>query len=210
MVNPNPYDYDAALRAQTAGLVLAGGRGARMQETDKGLLLLREEPMVAHVVRRLAPHVATVLISANRNQDQYARYGITLPDDESLGSWQGPLVGLASGLAVWSGKWLVAAPCDSPFLPELFAPKLMSAALARQAPLAVACSQGRRHAVCMAVCTGMLPDLLDYLRGGNRKVALWQDRVGGVEVDFSDTPDAFMNINTPDDLAQAAARHDNQ
>ena len=37
------------------GLVLAGGLGRRMGGVDKGLQDFRDEPMVAHVVRRLAP-----------------------------------------------------------------------------------------------------------------------------------------------------------
>lgn len=210
MADQNPSVYDAAVRAQTAGLVLAGGRGARMHAVDKGLQSLQGEPLVAHVVRRLSPYVAKVFVSANRNQEVYAAYGAVVSDDAGLGAFQGPLAGLASGLAAWSGQWLVTAPCDSPFLPEHLAGRLVSAAQAAQAPLAVATCGGRRQAVCMAVHTALLPDLMDYLRGADRKVALLQDRVGGIEVDFSDTPQAFININTLDELAQAATRYDNQ
>ena len=210
MADQTPSDYDAAVRAQTAGLVLAGGRGARMHEVDKGLQPLHGEPLVAHVVRRLSPYVAKMFVSANRNQKVYSAYGAIVSDDAGLGAFQGPLAGLASGLAAWSGQWLVTAPCDSPCLPEYLAGRLVSAAQAAQAQLAVAACGGRRQAVCMAVQTALLPDLLDYLRGADRKVALWQDRVGGIEVDFSNTPQAFININTLDELAQAATRYDNQ
>ena len=48
------------------------------------------------------------------------------------------------------------------------------------------------------------PGLLAYLQGGDRKVGLWQARTGAVQALFDDAPPhAFMNVNTPEDLAQA-------
>lgn len=185
------------------GLILAGGRGARMGEADKGWLMLAGQPLVAHVARRLAPQVRALLISANRNTGRYAEYGRVLADDPVFGDWSGPLAGVLAGLRAWPGEWLVVAPCDTPFLPLDMAARLIAAAQARQAPLAVARAAGQRHSVCMAVRTSLQDDLRDYLRGGDRKVGLWQSRVGGIEVDFDDAPDAFLNINTPDDLAAA-------
>jgi molybdopterin-guanine dinucleotide biosynthesis protein A len=185
------------------GLILAGGRGARMQEADKGLLMLAGQPLVAHVARRLAPQVQSLLISANRNIERYAQYGQVLRDDPVFGAWSGPLSGVAAGLRAWPGPWLVVTPCDAPFVPHDMAVRLVAAAQARGAPLAVARAAGRRHSVCMALRTSLADDLHDYLQGGDRKVELWQARVGGVEVDFDDASDAFLNLNTPDDLSAA-------
>jgi molybdopterin molybdotransferase len=50
------------------GLILAGGRGTRMGRVDKGLQPFRSSTLAAHALQRLAPQVATVAISANRNQ----------------------------------------------------------------------------------------------------------------------------------------------
>ncbi|UCE31022.1 MAG: NTP transferase domain-containing protein, partial [Burkholderiales bacterium] len=61
------------------GLVLAGGLGRRMSPDghgiDKGLVPFRGRPMVAHVIERLEPQVATVLINANRNAEAYRAFG---------------------------------------------------------------------------------------------------------------------------------------
>ena len=54
-----------------------------------------------------------------------------------------------------------------------------------------------------ALRTSLADDLRDYLRGGDRKVDLWQARVGGVEVGFDDAAQGFLNINTPEDLSAA-------
>lgn len=51
------------------GLLLAGGRGTRMGGVDKGLQPLRGEPLALHVLRRLAPQVDALVISANRHEN---------------------------------------------------------------------------------------------------------------------------------------------
>ena len=50
-----------------SGIILAGGLGRRMGGVDKGLQVLRGKPMVQHVIERLAPQVAEILINANQN-----------------------------------------------------------------------------------------------------------------------------------------------
>jgi molybdopterin-guanine dinucleotide biosynthesis protein A len=39
------------------------------------------------------------------------------------------------------------------------------------------------------------------LQQGNRRVSDWQKSLAYVEVDFSDRAQAFINLNTADDLA---------
>ncbi|HEY9318728.1 MAG TPA: molybdenum cofactor guanylyltransferase MobA [Achromobacter sp.] len=201
----------ASPRERIAGLILAGGQGSRMNQQDKGLVLLRGQPLVAHVADRLAPQVGRLIVSANRHQDRYAQYGQVVEDGEpALGAFQGPLLGIAAGLAAAAqDDWLVVAPCDTPFLPADLAARLIGTARSARAPLAYAAANGQRHSACMAVRTSLLPDLRAYLLGGDRKVGLWQARAGGVETCFDDTPDAFMNVNTPEELA-AAERYASQ
>jgi molybdopterin-guanine dinucleotide biosynthesis protein A len=196
---------EAPVSKGIAGLILAGGQGARMNGQDKGLVALRGEPMVAHVARRLAPQVSRLIISANRHLDLYDRYGEVVRDGEAdLGAWQGPLLGIAAGLAAARQEaWLVVAPCDTPFLPTDLAARLVRAAESANAPMAYAMAGGQRHSACMALRTSLLPGLLAYLRAGDRKVGLWQAKTGAVEACFDDAPDAFMNVNTPDELARA-------
>lgn len=176
-----------------------------MGHQDKGLIPFHGEPLVAHVARRLAPQVGRLIISANRHLDRYAQYGQVVADGEpELGAYQGPLLGIAAGLAAAADDdWLVVAPCDTPLLPADLAARLIAAAVAADAPLAYAVAQGQRHSACMALRPALLPALRDYLLAGDRKVGLWQARMHGVEARFDDAPEAFVNINTPDELAAA-------
>ncbi|HEX7634835.1 MAG TPA: NTP transferase domain-containing protein, partial [Noviherbaspirillum sp.] len=57
--------------SQITGLILAGGRGVRMGGVDKGLQPFRGQPMVSHVIARLAPQVGSLMINANLNLESY-------------------------------------------------------------------------------------------------------------------------------------------
>jgi molybdopterin-guanine dinucleotide biosynthesis protein A len=202
---PARAGHDVLETPRIAGLILAGGRGSRMGDADKGCVLLRGRPMVEHVAARFAPQVGALLISANRNLERYSEYGKVVADDPAHGEWQGPLAGVAAGLVASRCPWIATAPCDVPFLPPDMVARLCGA-LRAQGPgvlLSVASSGGKRQPVCMLLSRELLPDLLRYLAEGGRKVEAWQSRIGCVEVPFDDQPDAFMNVNTARELADA-------
>ncbi|MEO6268787.1 MAG: NTP transferase domain-containing protein, partial [Lautropia sp.] len=91
------------------GLVLAGGLARRMQSTgsevDKGLVILRGKPMIAHVIERLVPQVGRLLINANRNQEHYREFGHAVVPD-SVAGYAGPLAGLHAGLGAAGTSWV--------------------------------------------------------------------------------------------------------
>lgn len=190
------------MRETLTGLILAGGQGLRMGARDKGLLAWRGQPLVAHACAGLRPQVDGLLISANRNLADYAAYGTVVPDDPALGNYQGPLAGVASALPVAPAGWVLTWACDMPRVPADLASRLLRAAHAAHAPLAVAATQGRWQPVCMLADTTLLPGLLDYLSRGERRVQGWLRAAGAVAVDFDDQAEAFDNLNTPEDLAR--------
>ena len=53
------------------GGILAGGQATRMGGADKGLQILHGQPLYRHIAQKLAPQVDSILISANRNLEQY-------------------------------------------------------------------------------------------------------------------------------------------
>ena len=197
--------------AAITGLILAGGRGSRMGHIDKGLQPFKGLPLAAHAIARLTPQVGPLALNVNRNQEQYASFGLPLWPD-LLPDFAGPLAGLQTGLSHCTTPYLLCVPCDSPLLPLHLAARLSSALEENGADLALASSDrehdGRdnrpghqRHPVFCLLKTALLPRLDDYLRGGGRKMETWIDTLASVDVYFGDsTP--FSNINTLQQLQQ--------
>ena len=181
------------------GLVLAGGLGRRMGGVDKGLSLLDGETMVEHILRRLAPQVGRLVINANQNHDVYAGFGHPVISDRIEGH-AGPLAGLEAGLAACTTPYLLAVPCDSPFLPADLVSRLAAALTAHKASIAVARTGEQLHPVVSLLRSDELPDLQAFIHAGGRRMEAWLKRLCWVPCPFDDCPEAFANINTPDEL----------
>ena len=187
------------------GVVLAGGQGSRMGGVDKGLQPFRGRPMVAHAVERLAPQVDELLINANRNPEAYQRFGHRVIADEIEG-FAGPLAGFERGLAHASGDLVVTVPCDSPFLPADLVARLRAALEREGADLAVAKTGDQAHPVFSLMKRDVHESLRQFLSSGQRKIDKWYAALRVVEVAFDDEADAFLNINTREELASLEPR----
>lgn len=187
------------------GLILAGGLGSRMGGQDKGLVELAGQPMVKHVLERLAPQVHQLMINANRNAAAYAQFSPWVVADR-LAGFVGPLAGLDAALhdPALEGDWVLTCPCDSPFLPLDLAPRLLAAALAGNADVAMASVGGQPEPAFLLAHRGVAPSLAAFLEGGGRQIRRWVAETQHVVVDFSDCAGAFCNINTPEELARQA------
>lgn len=181
----------------TAALVLAGGRATRMGGGDKPLLAVAGRPMIARIIAALDGPVA---ISANGDAARFSVFGLPVLAD-GVFAGEGPLAGVLAGLEWAAGLGagtLLTVPGDTPFIP-----RGLAAALA-PAP-ACAASNGRLHplvALWPVRCRDELRRLLSA--AGRRDVAHFAQSIGMRRVDFPVAKwDAFMNVNTPDDLTVA-------
>jgi molybdopterin-guanine dinucleotide biosynthesis protein A len=181
------------------GLILAGGRGSRMGSVDKGLQLFKGKPMVAHVLARLQPQVDEILINANRNINDYEKFGFRIIPD-AIDGFAGPLAGLHIGMTHASHPLVATVPCDSPFLPLDLITRLFAAMQKSNADLAVAKTFDQPHPVFCLVKTSLAPHLQIFLRSGQRKIDKWYATLSVVEVQFDDEEAAFSNINTIEEL----------
>lgn len=181
------------------GLVLAGGLGRRMGGVDKGLSLLDGEPLVEHIIRRLAPQVGRLIINANQNHDIYAGFGYPVVGDRIEGH-AGPLAGLEAGLAACTTPYLLTVPCDSPFLPADLVSRLAACLTAHKASIAVARTGEQLHPVFSLIRSDELPELQAFINAGGRRMEAWLRRLCWAPCPFDDCPEAFANINTPDEL----------
>lgn len=168
-------------------------------------MLLQNKPLVAHVIDRLKPQVDEILINANREISQYQAFNLPVLQDEQP-DFIGPLAGFYAGLQHAKHAFLLTVPCDSPLLPLNLATRLMQTLNTHDAQIAVATSDGDAHPVFCLCKKEVLPSLQSFIAQGGRKVSAWQKSLRYVEVDFTDCSDAFVNLNTIEELADLALK----
>ena len=194
-------------RAEITGLVLAGGRGARMGGVDKGLQNHLGTPLALHALLRLGPQVGEVMINANRNLGAYESMGVPVWPD-TLPDYAGPLAGFLTGLERCETPYMVTVPCDSPRFPLDLVERLADGLDSQQAEIALAATREgeatRVHPVFCLMTTSLLESLVRFTQGGQRKIDRWTAQHRCVEVVFDDAA-AFANANTASELRQLQA-----
>lgn len=193
MADAMPYP-----RHDVTGVVLAGGRGKRMGGVDKGLVDLHGRPMVMHVIDTLRPQVGRILINANRNTDKYEALGYEVISD-IVGDYFGPLAGMASAMQAASTTYVLTVPCDSPLIDDDLAERLYQALAHENADVSVAHDGERMHPVFALLKRDLLPSLQSYLQSGGRKIDRWLNQHRLAVAYFRDKPEAFLNVNNPED-----------
>lgn len=194
-----------APQQQISGIILAGGQGARFGGADKGLILLKGTPLVSHVAARLAPQVHHLIISANRNLDQYSELGYSVIKDEH-GPYLGPLAGIAAALATITTELALVVPCDTPFLPRNLCQRLYTALQTERADIAIAHDGQQLQHMCVLMRRTLLDSLNHELALNHLKVHTWMRQQHHCVVEFADQAGAFININSSDELADAETR----
>lgn len=194
--------------ASIGALVLAGGRSRRFGGEDKGLIVLRGQPLVAWVLFRLRAQVEERVLSVNRNLSVYAAMGQVVRD--TLPGHLGPLAGIHTAGPRLRSEWVLTVPCDTPFLPLDLASRLLVGARQAGVDAVYAADEAQAHYGVMLIRRARVGEIEVFLTAGGHRVQDWLARVHAQPVRFRDDPHAFLNINTPEDLARAerlAARY---
>jgi molybdopterin-guanine dinucleotide biosynthesis protein A len=187
------------------GVVLAGGQARRMGGQDKGLIEVAGKPLVEYAIASMKEQLENIVINANRNKELYSQYGFPVVSDSDEG-FNGPLAGMASCMKAVNTKYLLTVPCDSPLLPGDLVSRMLKAFEDNKADIAVADSGGRMQPVFSLISCSLLDSLTRYLENGERKIDIWFQQHALVSVDFSDIPDTFINVNTPEDIKMIESR----
>jgi molybdopterin-guanine dinucleotide biosynthesis protein A len=188
-----------AKQTKVTGVILAGGQARRMNYQDKGLVLYKSAPLINYAIAAMSPLVDELVINANRNQDEYRRFGLPVIADKTA-SFEGPLAGILAAISYATAEVLLAIPCDSPLIKTVHLQKLVTTLLATDKEIAVAFDGECLHPVFLALKTHLKNSLETYLQSGERKVSRWIEQHNFVKVDFSDTPEVFLNLNTLEEL----------
>lgn len=175
-------------------VILAGGQSRRMGR-DKASVDLHGKRLIDHVVDRLSPQVEMIMLSAGQD------YGTGLRTIADAPAYQGPVAGLL-GVADWLAandptcQGFLTAPVDGPFVPNNLAERLT----AQPDACAMARDDAGTHPTfaywTLAVLEEVRPSLPEA-PSLHRLAKLVKAR----PVVWPGTQN-FINLNTPEDLAQ--------
>lgn len=184
------------------GLILAGGLARRMGGTPKHGLDLGGMSLMDHCTARLDPQVSAIAISANTPINTSHP---VLKDTKS--GYLGPLAGILAGLD-WAhhqgGTHLVSVAVDTPFFPCDLVPRLILAGMDHPQGFAIATTAQGVHATFGLWPVSLRAPLLDFLNDGGRKLRIFTNDYSAAKAQFDDER-SFFNINTPENLQQAAS-----
>ena len=193
------------------GLILAGGRGARMGGIDKGLQNFNGTPLTLHTLMRLqmqtSEPLSQIMVVANRNLSAYESFGVQVWPDSTDG-FAGPLAGFLTGLERCETDLLLTVPCDSPLFPLNLVQRLLDTLISEQADIAVAAAKEedgtvRAQPVFCLMRVNLLESLVKFMQSGGRKIDAWTALHKTVLVPFDTAdvdPRAFFNANTLEEL----------
>ncbi len=192
--------------AQLSGAILAGGYSRRLGR-DKASLPLRGKPLARWVAEALDPVAPECWLITNHPLTHLA---LGLPLVTDLCPFQGPAGGLLTALFYSRTPWVLAAAVDNPFLaPELVAE--LAARVAKTSRPAVVCqSPWGLEPFPGLYQVRLLPQLTAFLQSDRRTsrfLSVCRPEVIPPEAVAKLDPDgrSFFNLNTPEDLARAAA-----
>lgn len=192
------------------GTLLAGGKGRRFGYRDKAQIELNGRVLYEYALDKLAKQTDDVVVVSSERPDWMGQdlkvkwVKDVMPGGQSIGPVGGILAALSD--AVEQYGWdvrVLTAPVDAPFFPRSLGDKLI-AALDAGGPIAIARCGDRLHPTFGVWSGAALGDLKALVSSGERALYRIAKSIGSVEVVFDD-PDAFLNINTPEDLERAKA-----
>ncbi len=191
---------------QITGVIQAGGRSTRMGGEPKALMDVAGKRIVERVANTLAAVLDDLLIVTN-TPERYEFLHLPMVADRYPDG--GALGGIFSGLAAARGDGAFTVACDMPFLhPDVVRLVLARAGEADVVIPRVGGQYETMHALYARACLGPMQA---RLRAGQLKIVGFFPDVRVLEI-ASDAvarhraPEiAFMNVNTPDELAKARA-----
>lgn len=184
------------------GVILAGGLARRMGGKNKAFLKILDKALIQYILKNLEVSLDEILINANQNHKKFESLGFPVISDH-IDGFAGPLAGMAAGLQTAKTSHILVVPCDSPFITDDLVSRFVTAHTQTNADICVAHDGQRLQPVFALINIKVLPSLLAYLESGNHKIDTWYEQQNMTTVDFSDAPQTFININTPEELRKS-------
>jgi molybdopterin-guanine dinucleotide biosynthesis protein A len=187
---------------QPVGVVLAGGLGRRMGGR-KTVVDLASRPLISYPLGALSAVLSEVAVIAKPDTELPSLPGVTVwiePQEP-----RHPLVGIVQALGLAGNRRVLVCAADMPFVSSELVERLASTEM-RAAPAVIA-----KHGDSVQPLLGVYrPGAARGLAGAVRDELPVREAVAriGPRLVEVDDPDELFNVNTPDDLLQAAAMLD--
>ncbi len=193
-------------------MILAGGRGTRIDNREKALLGVQGKPILEHLLLTL-DNVADEIVISVRDQKQQELLMSLFPDVRMVPDILkdvGPLAGILEGVKAVNGDYVFVIGCDMPFPDPEVILYLFGCAVGHDASIPVH-EDGSMEPLFAVYRTDVLaPLILESLEEGKRFILAPAFKLGDVvKVSVSQIKKidpflrSFVNINTPDDLRYA-------
>lgn len=189
-----------ATTKKIGGVILAGGQGSRMGQ-PKASVMLGGQSLLAHVIARFAPQVASLVINSNT-----AIEGVDYPViEDRIPGYRGPLMGLYTALScpqLAACDLIAVAPVDAPLLPTDLVATLLAAMLQQNAEVACVIEDGIHQAVFSLWQRDTFLAVQESVTHGDGGFKPLLARLTLGEVSWPQgSLSPFTNINTPEQLA---------
>jgi molybdenum cofactor guanylyltransferase len=189
--------------------IQAGGQSSRMEQ-DKALKLFRGHPLIQRVIERLQPIADELLVTTNHPENYTF---LNLPLFTDLKPDRGALGGLYTALFSAKHSIVAVAACDMPFVSAKLFEGESEILVKEEADVVIAKTEKGFepfHAIYRR--EPCIPAIVAAITSDKWRMDAWFPQVKirlltPGEINHYD-PDglAFLNINTPEDFAQAEQR----
>jgi molybdopterin-guanine dinucleotide biosynthesis protein A len=189
--------------------ILAGGRAARFDGTDKGSLIVGGRRIVERQLAALAAVADDVRIVAN-DASRYADLGVPIIPDLIPGA--GPLGGLYTALADARHDRVLALACDLPFVSGALLERLTAeSGTAEEMDAVVPRTRRGLEPLCAIYRKGCAAAARRQIDLGELRMTVFLAGLCVRELDYRSIPadiegTLFENVNTPHDYARARDR----
>ncbi len=188
------------------GIILAGGKSSRLGE-EKGLALFNGRPLVEHAINIVKPLCGKLVISANDYQQEYAKYGFEVVEDQIKDI--GPMGGLYTCLKQSKTRYNIVLSCDTPFVNAGLFEYLLDVIENFQAVIPVH-DNGLIEPLCAVYATNTIWSLQLTIEKRNYKLMDFLNEINHKKVEMHNnlpfySEELFVNINTKSDLKSHSA-----
>ena len=198
-------------KSEIGGVILAGGKASRMGFRDKALEPLHTRPLLEHVIAKAAPQVAHLILSVNHNIERYQAFGLPMVSDRTDG-YGGPLLGILSAMHWFRGaktakgiRYLACFPGDAPEFPKDVVYQLGLELDKKSAAAAYIFHRDQIQPLFSVWRLDIIQKIEDAVADGLFGPKLLFGSLNAVAVNYEDnSPGAFSNINSREDLTAAA------